>query len=126
MKRNDFSLAWYALFYDRIEPKQTKIEVAFLERYLPLASHSIILNSCCGRERPMNAIAKQGYHVTGIDNKEAVIASAKLAACTTAPAESLCNRPLQSNLFPYTASLIDLATERPHNQNLSKLIRQPP
>ena len=84
MKRNDFSLAWYAPFYDRIDPKQTKIEVAFLERYLPLTSHSVILDICCGRERPMNALAEQGYRVTGIDKKETVIASVKLAARTTA------------------------------------------
>jgi SAM-dependent methyltransferase len=80
MPSHEYSAAWYSTFLETIPAEQTASEVAFISRLIPLASHSTILDVCCGPGRHANQLARAGYHVVGIDNNAAAIARARKGA----------------------------------------------
>ena len=62
-----YSKSWYDTFMPTISDKRTIHEVQFIKHYLPLSSHSKILDICCGTGRHSINLAQAGYTVTGID-----------------------------------------------------------
>jgi SAM-dependent methyltransferase len=76
---NDFSELWFRTFLDTIDPAQTAVELAFLERVLPLERHRRILDLCCGSGRHALPLAQAGYLVTGIDRNAALLGRAREA-----------------------------------------------
>jgi SAM-dependent methyltransferase len=77
---NAISEHWYRTFLDTVDPARTAAEVAFLERQLPLSSHSRILDLFCGRGRHAIRLAEAGYRVTGVDWNATALASARADA----------------------------------------------
>ena len=80
MKPQTFSPAWYDIFLDRIPAEQTAAEVAFIARQLPRATHSFMLDVCCGPGRHANPLAERGYRIVGIDNNSEAIERARVRA----------------------------------------------
>jgi SAM-dependent methyltransferase len=80
MSTPDYSPEWYSIFLDVISPTQTADEVAFIERNIPVESHRVLLDLCCGPGRHAIPLAQRGYHVLGIDNNAAQIARAAARA----------------------------------------------
>jgi SAM-dependent methyltransferase len=74
---NTYSLTWFELFMQPIQPVQTETEAAFLMRHLPLPVYRAVLDLCCGWGRHAHVLARHGYQVTGIDCDPAVIAEAE-------------------------------------------------
>ena len=79
-----YSPTWYTTFLETVPAAQTRREVAFISRQMPLASHREILDVCCGPGRHANQLARAGYHVLGIDNNAGAIDRARTLASTTA------------------------------------------
>ncbi|HKG95752.1 MAG TPA: methyltransferase domain-containing protein [Gemmatimonadaceae bacterium] len=54
--------------------------MAFLERALPRAAISRVLDLCCGPGRHALPLAERGYDVTGVDRDAAALGAARRAA----------------------------------------------
>ncbi len=100
MEPAQFSQEWYETFLDQIPREQTKAELAFIERQLPLLSHPSILDVCCGSGRHANALAQRGYRVLGLDTNAGAVAQAREAAPAGASFQGLDMRELHS--LPHT------------------------
>jgi SAM-dependent methyltransferase len=74
---NEYSSRWFSLFMASIDPAQTKREVEFLRRVLPLPKHQRVLDLCCGTGRHAIRLASLGYDVVGIDADAAAIGAAR-------------------------------------------------
>jgi len=72
---NDYSEDWYTEFQSMAN--QTSEEVAFLKRQLPLSSHSILIDLCCGDGRHTLPLSEDGYDITGIDRNEIALLRAE-------------------------------------------------
>src|SRR5687768_579150 len=79
---NAISDVWFRTFLDTVDPAQTAIELAFLERQLPLRDFARVLDLCCGRGRHALPLSDRGYAVTGVDREAALIAQARAAGTT--------------------------------------------
>ena len=73
---NYYSTTWFTLFLETIEPAQTEREAAFIARWLPRPAYTTVLDVCCGSGRHARALARRGYHVTGVDVSAAALAAA--------------------------------------------------
>jgi SAM-dependent methyltransferase len=80
VRENAYSPTWFELFLRRIPPAQTRREVDFLARHLPLPAYQHVLDICCGEGRHAAEMAGRGYAVTGVDRDEAAIARARASA----------------------------------------------
>ena len=75
-------------FFDQHAPKymqepfvqSTEAEVDFLIEHLQLTTSQRILDMGCGTGRHALALARRGYHVTGVDLSEGMLAQARQAA----------------------------------------------
>jgi SAM-dependent methyltransferase len=72
-----YSELWFSTFLDTIDPAQTALEVAFLERHLPLPQYRRIVDLCCGPGRHAVPLSQRGHEVTGVDRDPGVIARAR-------------------------------------------------
>jgi SAM-dependent methyltransferase len=77
MTPNTYSSTWFQLFMPRQTEEQTRNEIAFLTRQLPLPRYRRVLDLCCGYGRHAIGLAAQGYEVTGLDRDEEAIAEAR-------------------------------------------------
>ena len=77
---NEYSPTWFELFLRRIAPEQTRREVEFLARHLPLPSFRNVLDICCGEGRHAAEMLSRGYAIVGIDRDESAIARARAKA----------------------------------------------
>ena len=77
-----YSPTWFECFLRRIPPEQTRREVDFLARQLPLPAFGDVLDICCGEGRHAAEMSRRGYAVTGVDRDQSAIAR----ACANAPA----------------------------------------
>jgi SAM-dependent methyltransferase len=73
---NYYSTTWFELFVAPIDSAQTEHEVAFIARWLPQPDYTSVLDVCCGSGRHARALARRGYHVTGVDRSAAALAAA--------------------------------------------------
>jgi SAM-dependent methyltransferase len=71
---NEYSRQWFEIFLDTIPADQTRHEVAFLRRNLPLPQFHRVLDVCCGSGRHARLLAEAGYEVVGIDRDTALFA----------------------------------------------------
>ncbi|MGH2900742.1 MAG: class I SAM-dependent methyltransferase [Solirubrobacteraceae bacterium] len=72
-----FSPAWYATFLDSIPAELTEVELAFVERWLPVGRFPFLLDLCCGSGRHAIPLARRGYEVLGVDHDAQAIARAR-------------------------------------------------
>ncbi len=70
MTINSYSDLWFETFLEQIPIAQTKHEIDFLQRNLPIDQFSNVLDICCGSGRHSIPLSELGYLVTGIDNNE--------------------------------------------------------
>ena len=82
MPENAYSPTWFEFFLRRIPREQTRREVDFLARQLPLPAFGDVLDICCGEGRHAAEMSRLGYAVTGVDRDASAIA----LACANAPA----------------------------------------
>jgi SAM-dependent methyltransferase len=80
MRENRYSPTWFEFFLRRIPPEQTRREVEFLARQLPLPAFANVLDICCGEGRHAAGISRLGYAVTGVDRDGTAIARARANA----------------------------------------------
>src|SRR5262245_58214844 len=73
---NDYSDNWFELFMDTMDPEQTRREVEFLRRQLPLPRYRKVLDVCCGTGRHAELLADAGYQMTAIDVNPRALATA--------------------------------------------------
>jgi SAM-dependent methyltransferase len=96
---SEYSPTWYELFLQSIAADQTEREAAFVARWLPQPEYRALLDLCCGPGRHARALARRGYHVTGVDSNAAAIAEARRASAAEAsnrlrpPDSSASNQP---------------------------------
>lgn len=83
---NAYSDAWFRLFLSAPDAGQTRREVEFLRRHLPLERIRQVLDACCGYGRHAIPLAGAGYEVLGIDRNPDVIARAVEDAGSDGPA----------------------------------------
>lgn len=76
MMINEYSDNWYQLFMDSIDESQTRREVEFLSRQLPLPQYRRVLDVCCGSGRHAVMLVDLGYELTGIDINDRPVAKA--------------------------------------------------
>jgi len=75
---DDIYDAFYADIYDQLvfNSKLNEYEVgSFIDKTTP-TNESIILDIGCGTSHDVNALAKEGYNVTGMDKSQAMVAKA--------------------------------------------------
>lgn len=77
MTINTYSDQWFETFLEQIPNEQTKHEIDFLHRVLPIHQFSHVLDICCGSGRHSIPLSELGYSVTGIDNNEHALQKAK-------------------------------------------------
>jgi len=94
--RNRFSPEWYRTFLDLIPSEQTEIELAFVERHLPLVTYPFVLDLCCGPGRHAASLVRRGYRVLGVDSNRNAVARARADAPQGATFEVLDMRQLDS------------------------------
>lgn len=70
----DYSSTWFDVFARTIPEAQTRREVDFLSRWVPLASHPRVLDVACGTGRHARELGRRGYSVTGVDVNDALVA----------------------------------------------------
>lgn len=71
-----FSTNWKEAFLRTRSDEQTALNVAFLQRLLPLPYYPRILDVCCGSGRHAGPLSLRGYDVTGIDVDEELVTEA--------------------------------------------------
>ncbi len=76
---NEYSDTWFRCFLDSIDPDQTRREVDFLARQIPVACYRNVVDLCCGLGRHARLLAARGYCVTGVDCNATVLAAAREA-----------------------------------------------
>ncbi len=76
---SEYSDTWFRCFLDSIDPDQTRREVDFLARQLPVADFHNIVDLCCGSGRHARLLAERGYCVTGVDSNTTALAAAREA-----------------------------------------------
>jgi SAM-dependent methyltransferase len=69
-----YSETWFDVFARPIPEGQTRREVDFLARILPLPSHPRVLDVACGTGRHAREMGRRGYVVTAVDASAARIA----------------------------------------------------
>ncbi len=74
---NAYSSLWFKTFLETIPDSQTEKEAAFVERCLPRAKYTRILDLCCGEGRHARLLAARGYSVIGLDRDVSVIEIAR-------------------------------------------------
>ena len=74
---NIYSKFWYETFLHTIDDSQTKKEVDFIKKFLPLPKFNQILDCACGPGRHACYLVSSGYSVTGIDTDLNSISIAK-------------------------------------------------
>ncbi len=99
---NSYSADWYTIFLDSIPAGLTQVEVAFIERQLPLDEFPRVLDLCCGPARHAAVLSKLGYRVHGVDVNESAIRQAR-TICPDATFEVLDMRKLESLPGPFDA-----------------------
>lgn len=67
MLSNIYSPTWFRTFLEGYSPSQTRVEIDFLARNLPLPTFRDVLDICCGTGRHSVPLAQRGYKVTGLD-----------------------------------------------------------
>ncbi|MEX0979543.1 MAG: methyltransferase domain-containing protein [Gemmatimonadota bacterium] len=77
---HEYSDRWFTTFLEPIPPEQTRSEVAFLARQLPLPGFRRILDLACGPGRHASALAEAGYDVTGVDVHRPSLTAARARA----------------------------------------------
>jgi SAM-dependent methyltransferase len=77
MRANDYSLAWFELFLESIQPVQTEAKIAFIIRHLPNPPYFRVLDLCCGPGRHAQYLADKNYKVVGVDINESALEKAK-------------------------------------------------
>ena len=70
----------YELVYQDRDEEEAEELVAFIERTVSPESGTAILDMGCGRGRHARALARRGYHVTGVDLSERAIEQAEKRA----------------------------------------------
>ena len=76
---NEYSDTWFRCCLDSIDPDQTRREVDFLARQIPLAHYRNVVDLCCGSGRHARLLAARGYSVTGVDCNATALAAAREA-----------------------------------------------
>lgn len=74
---NKFPRIWFDTFLSPGTAAGVDRELAFIQRYLPLAEYSRLLDIPCGIGRHAGPLAKLGYDVVGGDRSETALAMAK-------------------------------------------------
>jgi SAM-dependent methyltransferase len=74
---NRYSQTWFDTFLEPTAPDLTGVEVAFLERVLPLPDYTRVLDLCCGSGRHALPLTNAGYRVTGVDRDAAALQRAE-------------------------------------------------
>ncbi|MEM7116720.1 MAG: class I SAM-dependent methyltransferase [Chloroflexota bacterium] len=75
---NAYSRTWFELFLETRPFAQS--ETAFVIRYLSNPPYQRILDVCCGQGRHTNLLAKEGYHMVGVDIDEQALTIARRGA----------------------------------------------
>ena len=75
---NSYSPEWHRLFGATPDPVQTKQEVAFLTRILPLPQFRSVLDVACGFGRHARALAGQGYEVVGVERNPEIASKSRI------------------------------------------------
>ena len=82
-------MAWYENFFDDwylkywmawITPEHTAEDIDAAVRFLDLAPGARVLDLCCGQGRHVLELARRGYHVTGVDLSDTLLAEARRQA----------------------------------------------
>jgi len=68
-----FNSPWYTTLYQHRSEHEAAKAVQLVRDVAGLANHAKVLDLCCGFGRHANALAEQGYHVTGLDASEHLI-----------------------------------------------------
>ena len=76
---NEYSDTWFRCFLDSIDPDQTRREVDFLARQIPVAHYRNVVDLCCGSGRHARLLAARGYGVTGVDRSSTALSAARRA-----------------------------------------------
>src|SRR5256885_135767 len=71
---------WSALYRSGVPPEQTRIECDFIEGFMPLESHPMLLDLACETGRHTIELASRGYSVTGVDMDERALEVARAQA----------------------------------------------
>jgi SAM-dependent methyltransferase len=71
---NEYSDRWFDVFLRTMSSEQTRREVDFLARLLPLEQFPRIVDVCCGSGRHARLLADRGYRVLGIDRDPSLFA----------------------------------------------------
>lgn len=77
---NEYTETWFAAFLDAVPGDQTAVELALLERWLPLPAFRRVLDLCCGAGRHARGLAAAGREVVGVDRSDAALERARDAA----------------------------------------------
>ena len=82
---NEYSNSWFRCFLDSIDPDQTRREVDFLARQIPVAHYRNVVDLCCGSGRHARLLAARGYRVTGVDHNMTALSAARRAGAGAGP-----------------------------------------
>ncbi len=96
MDYDTFTDEWYSIFLHSIDNKHSQKEVDFVQRHIPLKSHSTLLDIACGPGRHAKPLAQGGYAVIGIDKNAQSIDQACRSKCDGATFHLLDMRELLS------------------------------
>ena len=126
---NQYSATWFRTFLQSIPPAQTESEVAFIQRQLPQARFSILLDLCCGMGRHARLLIAHGYRVLGLDrDMDALLEAQRLSegrmACIAQDMRHLAGQPSQDLIFsihnkPFSLDISSPSCIRLHNSTIS-------
>jgi SAM-dependent methyltransferase len=75
--KNKYSQTWFDTFLSQVPEAVTDLEIAFIQRQIPLPAYRQIVDLCCGYGRHAHRLAAMGYLVTAVDRDAKVISQSR-------------------------------------------------
>src|SRR5688572_19401633 len=78
LNTNAYSAEWFKKYLDPFPADRTGVQIAFLRRMIPAASHPTVLDLCAGTGRIAGPLAAAGHTVTAVERDPAAVARGRV------------------------------------------------